>query len=97
MCSGDLRQSGGPDRRPRDNHSRSQEAAVGPGDAGYPLSRRWNVTIIETAKTAEETLAAGIRCGATEVRVKGSAPGGPIEGREPIRTVGRACDGRGMR
>jgi hypothetical protein len=38
-----------------------------------------------------QTGATGIRCGATEVKLKGSALAGPIEGRDSIRTVGRAC------
>jgi uncharacterized repeat protein (TIGR01451 family) len=38
-----------------------------------------------------ETQTTGIRCGATEVKLKGSALAGPIEGRDSIRPVGRAC------
>jgi uncharacterized repeat protein (TIGR01451 family) len=37
------------------------------------------------------TESTGIQCGATEVKLKGSALAGPIEGRDSIRTVGRAC------
>jgi hypothetical protein len=42
-----------------------------------------------------ETQATGIQCGATEVRLKGSALARPIEGKDSIQTVGRACAGRG--
>jgi uncharacterized repeat protein (TIGR01451 family) len=37
------------------------------------------------------TQATGIQCGATEVRLKGSALARLIEGKDSIRTVGRAC------
>jgi hypothetical protein len=44
-----------------------------------------------------ETQATGIRCGATEVRLKGSALAGLIEGRDSIRTVGRGSTAPGHR